>query len=148
LTAATAQQMRDETVRQVPASPLGGKVLLVDDVRDDALLLAEVLDVLNASIEVAGSVEEALAILDETTIDLVVTDLNMPLANGLDLARELRKRQDTPALIFVTGSQCPRDKATAFELGAVAYLQKPVNIAHFIGLVRDTLRSHRAKRAS
>jgi DNA-binding response OmpR family regulator len=127
---------------------LGGKVLLVDDTRAEALLLAAVLDFLNATIEVAGSVEEALAISDGTTIDLVVTDLNMPVASGLDLARELRKRQDIPALIFVTGSHCPRDRAAAFELGALAYLQKPLNVVHFVGVVRDILRSHRAKRES
>ena len=125
-----------------------GKVLLVDDARTDALLLAEVLDLLNATIEIAGSVEEALAISDGATIDVVVTDLNMPVASGLDLARELRKRQDSPALIFVTGSHCPLDQAAAFELGAVAYLQKPVNVTHFIAVVRDALRSHRAKRES
>ncbi len=94
----------------------------------------------------AGSVSEALATLHSQVVDLVVTDLNMPGASGLDLARALRGRHDAPALIFLTGSQSGGDKIAAFELGAVAYLRKPVDVGHLIGLVRDILDSRSAKR--
>jgi DNA-binding response OmpR family regulator len=123
-------------------------VLLVDDMRDDALLLAVALARLESSVSVAGSAEEALAIIDEQVIDLVVTDLNMPGASGLDLARELGSRQDGPAVIFVTGSQRPADKVAAFELGAVAYLEKPVDVEHLIGLAGEILRSRFAQPTS
>jgi two-component system response regulator RegX3 len=79
---------------------------------------------------------------------LVVTDLNMPGASGLDLARELRTRRDVPAVIFMTGSQSAGDKVAAFELGAVAYLQKPIDTDYLIGLAREILRSRCAERTS
>jgi len=117
-----------------------GRVLLVDDMHDDARLLAQLLAPLDANVLVARSAAEAIGILDNETVDLVVTDLNMPDVSGLDLAREVRGRLDVPAVIFMTGSQRPTDRAAAFELGAVAYLQKPIDVAHLIGLAREILR--------
>jgi CheY-like chemotaxis protein len=128
--------------------PFAGRVLLVDDMHEDAALLALLLAPLKASVVVARSAEEALAIIDKQVVDLVVTDLNMPGASGLDLARELLRRQDVPAVIFVTGSQIAGDKITAFELGAVAYMQKPVDVERLIGLAREVLRSRCAERAN
>jgi CheY-like chemotaxis protein len=68
--------------------PFADRMLLVDDMQEDAELLAELLEPLGASIVVVQSAEAALKILDKQIVDLVVTDLNMPGANGLDLARE------------------------------------------------------------
>jgi DNA-binding response OmpR family regulator len=126
--------------------PFNARVLLVDDVHEDAALLAAMLAPIGATVVVAGSVDEALAIFDEQFVDLVVTDLNMPGASGLDLACALRGRHNAPAVIFLTGSQSASDKIAAFELGAVAYLQKPVDVGHLIGLARDSLSSHCAER--
>jgi DNA-binding response OmpR family regulator len=77
---------------------------------------------------------------------LVVTDLNMPGASGLDLVRALRKRPDVPAVIFTTGSVCTSDEVEAFELGAIAYLSKPVDVGLLIGLAREILRTRCAQR--
>src|SRR4051794_2727358 len=85
--------------------PFDARLLLVDDVLDDTALLAAMLAPIGATVVVAGSVREALAIVDKQFVDLVVTDLNMPGASGLDLARALRGRHDAPAVIFLTGSQ-------------------------------------------
>jgi DNA-binding response OmpR family regulator len=115
---------------------------------EDAELLAELLAPLETSIVVAQSAEEALRILDEQSVDLVVTDLNMPGASGLDLARDLRRRHDAPAVIFVTASQRAEDKVAAFELGALAYLKKPVDVVQLIELARESLRSRCAERTT
>jgi DNA-binding response OmpR family regulator len=128
--------------------PVAGGVLLVDDMLETAQLLAYLLAPLKTTVTVAGSAEEALTILDNEVVDLVVTDLNMPGTSGLELARELRTRRDVPAVIFMTGSQLAGDRIAAFALGAVAYLQKPVDVAHLIGLAREILRSRKAERTS
>jgi CheY-like chemotaxis protein len=133
-------------VGQVLPRPLVGCVLLVDDTSDDLALLAALLAPLEAAIVVARSGEEALAMVDQQAVDLVVTDLNMPGMSGLDLARQLRGRLDAPAVIFLTGSERAVDKVTAMGLGAAAYLRKPVDVEHLIGLAREILRVRRAKR--
>jgi DNA-binding response OmpR family regulator len=118
---------------------VAGHVMLVDDDYEDALLLASLLAPLDATILVARSAEEALATLDKQLVDLVVTDLNMPGASGLDLVRELRRRHGAPAVIFMTGSQRVEDRVAALELGALAYLQKPIDVKQLIGLAREIL---------
>ena len=133
-------------VGHVLPPPLVGCVLLVDDMYDDLTLLAALLAPLEATIVVARSGEEALRMVDKQAVDLVVTDLNMPGMSGLDLARQLRGRLDAPAVIFLTGSERAADEVTAFELGAVAYLRKPVYIEYLTGLAREILRVRRGKR--
>jgi DNA-binding response OmpR family regulator len=123
-------------------------VLLVDDIYDDAAMLAVLLAPLGANVVVARSAEEARRILNRENVDLVVTDLNMPDASGLDLARELRGQFDVPAVIFMTGSQRAGDRVAAFEMGAVAYLQKPVDVAYLIELAREILRSRCVARST
>ncbi len=77
-----------------------GRVLLVDDMHDDASLLALLLAPLDANVSVASSAAEALGILDNECIDLVVTDLNMPDVSGLDLAREVKRAPQRPRRDF------------------------------------------------
>jgi len=132
----------------VPARPVAGSLLLVDDMNEDALLLASLLAPLKARIVIARSAEEAWTILDGQAVELVVTDLNMLGASGLDLARELLGRHDVPAVIFMTGSPRAEDEIAAFALGAVAYLQKPVNVEHLIGLAREIFDARSALRTS
>ena len=142
------KDLRDDTGQPVLTRPLVGRVVVVDDMYEDAVLLAQLLEPLEATIAVARSAGEALTIVDTQVVDLVVTDLNMPGGSGLDLTRRLRRLRDIPAVIFVTGSTCAADKVTAFELGAAAYLQKPVDVPYLIGLAKEILRVHRARRAS
>ena len=133
-------------VGQVLPRPLVGCLLLVDDMYDDLAVLAALLAPLEASIVIARSAGDALAMVDQQAVDLVVTDLNMPGMSGLDLVRQLRGRLDAPAVIFLTGSERAADEVTAFELGAVAYLRKPVDVEYLTGLAREILRVRRGKR--
>ena len=126
--------------------PSAGRVLLVDDEYEDAALLAVLLAPLDANVLVARSTEEALGIVDQRLVDLVVTDLNMPDASGLDLARELADRDNAPAVIVLTGSQSSKDEASALELGALAYLRKPVDVERLITLAREILDRRHAER--
>lgn len=127
--------------------PVAGRILLVDDEYEDAVLLSVLLAPLQADVLVARSTEEALAILEKRDVDLVVTDLNMPGASGLDLARALLELNPVPAVIFTTGSQIILERLAAYELGALAYLQKPVDVGRLIGIVREILISRSARRS-
>ncbi len=148
LTSATVDDSSNDTEPPGLARRLAGHVLIVDDVHEDALLLAALLTPLETNVMIAGSTAEALAMVDKQVVDLVVTDLNMPGRSGLDLTRELRKRHDVPAVIFLTGSVSANDKVEAFELGATAYLQKPVDVEHLLRLAREILGSRCAEQAS
>ncbi|GEM51937.1 DNA-binding response regulator [Empedobacter brevis NBRC 14943 = ATCC 43319] len=73
---------------------------------------------------------EAMLFLQEHTIDLLITDINMPQINGIELVQSLRH---PPAIIFVTAH---RDFALdGFDSGAIDYLVKPVRFERFLTAV-------------
>jgi DNA-binding NtrC family response regulator len=121
------------------------RVLVVDDEADYAQILGDVLELHGIDVVAAGSVEEALALLLQEHVDLVVTDLCLPGASGLDLVRELRRRENLLPVVLVTGSGSIHHAVDAFKQGAKDYLQKPVDPAKLIALIRALLDSDDAE---
>lgn len=95
----------------------------------------------------AASGFEALACLPRDPVDLIVTDINMPDINGLELVAFVRKSpayQSTPLIIISTeGSE--RDRRKGLELGADAYLVKPIDPNELQRLARELLSKPRAE---
>jgi CheY-like chemotaxis protein len=104
-------------------------VLIVDDeapardrLRD---LLGDIADTQPTRIAgMAASGVEALALLEREPVDLVLTDIRMPVMDGIELARHLGRLPHPPAVIFTTAYD--EYAVRAFELAAVDYLLKPV----------------------
>jgi two-component system, chemotaxis family, chemotaxis protein CheY len=103
-------------------------VLLVDD---SAAMRAFVTSTLEAdgafSVTAVSNAFEALKLLPRTRFDLVITDINMPDINGLELIRYIR---DSPIhgkvpLVIISTDGGERDRQRAMKLGADAYLVKP-----------------------
>ena len=89
----------------------------------------------------APSGVEALRILPRERFDLVITDLNMPGINGLEVVafmRRLEAHRATPLLIITTEA-APRDRERALSLGADAYLAKPFDAEGLREAVRAAL---------
>ena len=84
---------------------------------------------------------EALRILPREKVDLIITDINMPDINGLELVSFIRSNEnyrETPLFIISTeGSERDREKGLA--LGANAYLVKPFAPDHLQALIREYL---------
>lgn len=110
-------------------------ILLVDD--NVALLenLAEILRDADAEVAPASSVPEALALLEERTFDLVVTDMRMPGMGGVELLQHVHER--CPGLPAVVMTAYSRDTTLhrAWEHGILAVLPKPVDVRALLGLV-------------
>lgn len=73
--------------------------------------------------------------------DLVVTDLNMPVMDGLKLVRHVRgdpRHEDTPIVVITTES-APNDRDRAMALGANAYIEKPIQAPRVIRAVKKLL---------
>jgi len=102
------------------------RVLIVDD-EAPAIERLERLLGQQDNAEVCGTVSRAGDVVErcrELAPDVVLLDVEMPGLDGLDIARELRRLQPTPAVIFVTAFE--QYAVEAFELAAVDYLVKPV----------------------
>ncbi len=76
----------------------------------------------------AGSVNEALALLDREPVDLVLSDIMMPGASGLDLLERLRDRWPDTAVVMVTALADIQAAIDALKLGASDYLLKPFTL--------------------
>ena len=108
------------------AAPL--RVLIVDDEELARLrlrsLVEECTDPPVTVVGEAASAAQALVWLAEQECDLLLLDVHMPGRDGVQLADELRKRADAPAVVFVTAHA--EHALKAFDLDAVDYLTKPV----------------------
>ena len=71
---------------------------------------------------------EALDIIDEKYIDLIITDVMMPEMDGYELIRELRESKYTMPILLVTAKSTLDDKKEGFLLGADDYLVKPIDV--------------------
>ena len=116
------------------------RILLADD---HAIVCAGLAKLLQPHYEVVGSVEDGRALLkaaDELNPDVVVLDIGMPLLNGLDAARELKKRKPFIKLIFLTMETDSYIAAEAFRAGAAAYLLKTSRPSELLQAVHDAVR--------
>ena len=100
------------------------RVLLADD---HTLVLEGFRRIVEQRCEVVGAVEDGRALLEAATRlrpDLILLDISMPLLNGLDAARQVKKTQPEVKLVFVTMHADPAYVSEAFKAGASAYLLK------------------------
>jgi len=113
-----------------------GRVLIVDDDTAACRLLAEVLDREGHDVATATTVQDALAAVDDAgAFDAVVTDLRMPGASGLDLLRQLRRRDPEALVIVVTAFGDATVTAEAIHAGAYDFISKPYDL----DAVRETV---------
>jgi diguanylate cyclase (GGDEF)-like protein len=102
-----------------------GRVLAVDDQRYFRELIEGMLVDEGFEVQTAGSGEEALAILDQTSFDVIVTDLVMPIMSGNELVQKVREREPEQDIVVVTGVVDVRSAVDAMKVGATDYLLKP-----------------------
>lgn len=118
------------------------RVLLVDDSQTTRSFAAAALEAEgDLEVSVARSGFEALKILPQGNFDLVITDINMPDINGLELIRFTRSHAryaDTPLIIISTEGR-DSDRKKAMSLGANEYLVKPFTPEALVEAVRRYL---------
>jgi DNA-binding NarL/FixJ family response regulator len=113
-------------------------------IADDHNLVAELFKRLLADdFDVVGTVSDGHALLRaavELTPDLILIDVGMPLLNGLDAGRQVKKLLPTVKLVYMTLSSAPDVAAEAFELGATGYLVKTCAASELTLAVHEVLR--------
>ncbi len=124
------------------------RILIVEDSATMRLLLASTLEEMSAAVKVsqASSGFEALRELTRADYDLIVTDINMPDINGLELVSFVRQnpRYRAIPLVIVSTEGSERDREKGLGLGADAYLVKPFEPEDLIQVVKDLLERPRA----
>lgn len=122
----------------------GKRILVVDDdpkIRD---LLRRCLEGESFHVDEAADGAAVHAAFDQAIPDLVTLDLNLGSEDGLDLAREIRRRFDVP-IIMITGKDDVIDRVVGLELGADDYITKPFHVREMLARVRSVLRRAEAR---
>lgn len=105
------------------------RVLIVDDSNSMRGFIRAALAEGGLDLIEATNGQDALAALDGHTVDLIITDVNMPVMDGITLVKEIRRRQDnrrTPVLILTT--ECDAEmKQAGKAAGATGWIVKPFN---------------------
>ncbi|RJP35526.1 MAG: response regulator [Candidatus Omnitrophota bacterium] len=116
------------------------KVLLVDDEKEFVLTLSERLQMRNIQSQVVYDGEQALHFVQNEEPDVVILDLMMPGIHGIDVLRQLKQDHPHIEVIILTGHGTEKDQILAEELGAFAYLQKPVDIDKLSKTMKEAYR--------
>ena len=112
------------------------KLLLVDDEEDYVRTLAERLCIREMECRVALDGEQAMAMLEEETPDVMVVDLRMPGMGGLKVLERVKKRHPQVQVIIFTGHGSRSEQEEARRIGASAYLQKPADVQRLMEIIR------------
>jgi len=111
--------------------------MVAEDNVINSAIIKEQLEVLGCSVVVAANGEQALAQWLPGRFDLVLTDVNMPVMNGYQLAEALRQQDETLPIIGVTANALREEGERCAAVGMNAWMVKPLNLA--------TLRAHLEK---
>ena len=119
-------------------------ILVVEDEPSLLLTLTDRLSSEGYEVTSSSNGTEALELAAGDPFDLIVLDIALPGANGLDVCRDLRQQGlDTPILMLTARSQTV-DKVLGLKLGADDYLTKPFEMMELLARVEALLRRHRA----
>ncbi len=102
------------------------RLLVVDDEPSFRALLRDILEGAGHGVTEARDGAEALAFLERTTYDLVLTDRRMPAVDGLELLRRIRARTSPPPVVVLTAHGSIPEAVEAVRLGAADYITKPL----------------------
>ncbi len=121
------------------AVPPKKKILLVDDEAAIVQSLRYNLERNGYVVTAAGDGRSAVALAASESPDLVILDIMLPLLDGIEACREIRKTSSVP-IIMLTAKDQEVDKVLALELGADDYVTKPFALGEIIARVKARLR--------
>ncbi len=121
------------------AAAKGLKVLIVDDNKSAAEVLAAALDVLGHASRVAFDGNAALAALENFDADLVILDIGLPGMDGFEVARAIRAGANGSRMhiVALSGWGRPEDRRLALEAGFDRHYAKPIGLDELEVILRD-----------
>jgi len=118
-----------------------GRILLVDDEYDIQEIVAEILEDAGYRVLVANNGREALNLLENDKVDLIILDIMMPIMSGPEMVRELRKRYgDEPLPPILMISAGTEGRAVAGKMGC-NFLVKPFDVDEILDETARLIRS-------
>ena len=122
------------------------KILLIEDEKDVRDSYVDMLNYLGYAVETADNGKSGLEIINRVPIDVVITDLNMPVMNGLEALRRIKKKNSSIEVIVITGFATIENAIGAMKQGAFDYITKPVSLEHVKIVLNKCVQQIRSRR--
>lgn len=119
------------------------KILLVDDEPGLLLFIARLIKANGHDALTATDGVEALKIVKETEVDLVLTDLRMPRMDGMTLLREIKALKPTMPVILLTAYASAETELESKKIGAYEYRSKPFNVDKLLDTINNALQERK-----
>ena len=114
-----------------------GKILIIDDERDNTEIIKDILEDVSYMTMLARNASEAKAIVATNTFDLILMDVWMPGQDGISLLSEWHSEGISTPIVMMSGHAEPSDIVRAMKLGAVDFLKKPLH--DFLPILRNIM---------
>jgi DNA-binding NtrC family response regulator len=121
------------------------RILIAEDEANLRTVLQKELERLGYRVQVAPDGEAALRRLEESNVDVLLCDINMPRIDGMEVLRRVHERPNPPEVIMLTGQATVETAIEAMKLGAYDYLTKPCIIAELDVRVRQAAEKRRLR---
>lgn len=120
-------------------------VLVIDDIELNRRMLKDVLEKLNLNVITATNGEEALMLVAQVNISLIISDIRMPVMDGLEFATRMRANPKVNhlKLVALSASALPGEKKEIMETGFDEFISKPVDIDQLITILKKYLKFER-----
>jgi len=135
----------DVSPQDIAGNTRRAHMLVVDDENGPRQALRMLLKE-DYEVHLASRVNEALEVLKQHPIEIIITDLRMPEKSGVDLLREVKQIDSDIQVIIFTGYGQLETAMKAVEYGAFAYMEKPFDNAVMLDMVRAAHAKHRQER--
>src|SRR5215831_9906090 len=125
---------------------MSDKILVVDDEPSNRKILEQELKHNGYAVEVAKDGSEALKKVESSPPDLVILDYMMPSLSGLDVLKELRKRDDDTPVVMITAYGTVDRAVEAMKAGAYDFITRPFDPDHIEIVIRKAIERQTLKR--
>ena len=120
-------------------------ILVVDDEENAREGLSKILSKEGYSVYMASNGKEAIEILRRQSFDLVITDMRMPLMDGFEVLREIKKMNENIGVIMITAYGEVESYLEAINMGAFEYINKPVRVNELKRVITKVLEERHRK---
>lgn len=132
-----SKPIKPKHVQPKPVQPTSLRILLAEDNFFDQEIARKVFKMLGHQVDIAKNGMEAIDAAEKKTYDLIVMDVQMPLMNGIEAAKSIRKSKgDALRIIFVTSSEPSIYRDLCFEAGGDEFLTKPLTVGKLCAVMK------------
>jgi len=113
------------------------KILVVDDEESVRIILKKMLEEGGYIAETANNGEEALEAMKGTRFDMLISDINMPVMNGVELLNKAKQLYPKMPVIFITAYGKDKIIIEAMKVGLADYIEKPFRMEGVLSTVKE-----------